>query len=668
MAAPMHNMTRLPSSSVPAGAVQRRLPLQGRRGALRDARRRPADDHRLGEARRRAPSASRASSAATIARTSPASRSAAATRATAPPRRRSASCRRAGSSARTPGATRATRSWGPSVRGCGLAACGTAPASSATTRSPTSTISSARSPIRSSGPTRARSSIRCCRRRGARATTVTDAAALHRAVADELRLLGARGSGEDPADLVEGDPRALRRLAPRRGRHRLRVVPRRQRRARQAQRHQAVVRAAFALSARHGARRRSRQRARASPSTASARAATRCCSRATPGPGRAHARARRTAGRQQHQHRRGARLPPRRLRRRRWRAATATIRTRPDAPRTRRARGARRRRSACAATPSSPAPRRSARTRTTIRAGAGGRCLGCHMPKKNLSLDNRLGRYHRIASPTETAKVEGDRPLECALCHADKSVESLVATMEAWWHKSYDRARLRALYGADLRTPIRSSRRWRAASRTSRRWRWRCSARAATHGGAAGRRAAHPPDSAPALLRGGRARDAARRAGPARRARQQRRHYHRRRQLAAAGGSRAAAATGVATGDGPERRGVKRTQGHVTMLVAVVAQSQAAGVDALQSLDLLQLPAAPLHIAVGTSLLRAARRKLPPGLQARCGLPRRRRLCRRRVLPRSERVQSRHQLPVWADLLRLDRVRWAVRSGAMTPA
>jgi predicted CXXCH cytochrome family protein len=83
-------------------------------------------------------------------------------------------------------------------------------------------------------------------------------------------------------------------------------------------------------------------------------------------------------------------------------------------------------------------------------AGAGGRCLACHMPQKNLSLDNRLGRYHRIASPTETAKVEGDRPLECALCHGDKPVETLVATMETWWQKSYDRARLRGLYGPDL--------------------------------------------------------------------------------------------------------------------------------------------------------------------------------------------------------------------------
>jgi hypothetical protein len=83
-------------------------------------------------------------------------------------------------------------------------------------------------------------------------------------------------------------------------------------------------------------------------------------------------------------------------------------------------------------------------------AGAGGRCLGCHMPQKNMSLDNRLGRYHRIASPTETAKVEGDRPLECALCHGQMPVEKLVATMEGWWQKSYDRKKLRALYGDDL--------------------------------------------------------------------------------------------------------------------------------------------------------------------------------------------------------------------------
>jgi predicted CXXCH cytochrome family protein len=79
--------------------------------------------------------------------------------------------------------------------------------------------------------------------------------------------------------------------------------------------------------------------------------------------------------------------------------------------------------------------------------GAGGACLACHMPKKNMSLEGRLTRYHRIGSPTEPARVLNDRPIECALCHADKSVESLVSTMERWWGRRYDRETLRASYG-----------------------------------------------------------------------------------------------------------------------------------------------------------------------------------------------------------------------------
>jgi predicted CXXCH cytochrome family protein len=77
-------------------------------------------------------------------------------------------------------------------------------------------------------------------------------------------------------------------------------------------------------------------------------------------------------------------------------------------------------------------------------------CIACHMAKKNMGLDYALVRYHRIGSPTETRRVNSDRPLECALCHADKSVEQLVTTMEQWWHKKYDREKLKALYGEDL--------------------------------------------------------------------------------------------------------------------------------------------------------------------------------------------------------------------------
>jgi predicted CXXCH cytochrome family protein len=86
--------------------------------------------------------------------------------------------------------------------------------------------------------------------------------------------------------------------------------------------------------------------------------------------------------------------------------------------------------------------------------GAGAVCINCHMPKKNLGLGYNLTRYHRIGSPTDRARVEGDRPLECALCHVDKSVDDLTLTMERWWGKKYDRAALVALYGDMKALPL----------------------------------------------------------------------------------------------------------------------------------------------------------------------------------------------------------------------
>jgi predicted CXXCH cytochrome family protein len=81
-------------------------------------------------------------------------------------------------------------------------------------------------------------------------------------------------------------------------------------------------------------------------------------------------------------------------------------------------------------------------------AGAGGSCVACHMPRKNMGLAYALTRYHRIGSPDDPVRVERDRPLECALCHADKTVGELVSTMETWWGKTYDRAMLASLYGS----------------------------------------------------------------------------------------------------------------------------------------------------------------------------------------------------------------------------
>jgi predicted CXXCH cytochrome family protein len=80
--------------------------------------------------------------------------------------------------------------------------------------------------------------------------------------------------------------------------------------------------------------------------------------------------------------------------------------------------------------------------------GPAGACVSCHMPRKNMGLDGTLTRYHRIGRPTDPARVLGDRPLECALCHADRTVRALVDAMESWWSVRYPRQRLEELYGS----------------------------------------------------------------------------------------------------------------------------------------------------------------------------------------------------------------------------
>jgi predicted CXXCH cytochrome family protein len=80
-------------------------------------------------------------------------------------------------------------------------------------------------------------------------------------------------------------------------------------------------------------------------------------------------------------------------------------------------------------------------------SGPAGACVACHMPRKNMGLDGTLTRYHRIGSPTDPARVLGDRPLECALCHADRSVGALADAMERFWPVRFPRRRLEELYG-----------------------------------------------------------------------------------------------------------------------------------------------------------------------------------------------------------------------------
>ena len=89
--------------------------------------------------------------------------------------------------------------------------------------------------------------------------------------------------------------------------------------------------------------------------------------------------------------------------------------------------------------------------------GAGASCVGCHMPRKNMGLGYALTRYHRIGLPDDPVRVERDRPIECALCHADKTVADLVSTMERWWGRRYDRAALKTLYGSLEARPLEAT-------------------------------------------------------------------------------------------------------------------------------------------------------------------------------------------------------------------
>jgi predicted CXXCH cytochrome family protein len=79
--------------------------------------------------------------------------------------------------------------------------------------------------------------------------------------------------------------------------------------------------------------------------------------------------------------------------------------------------------------------------------GAGARCVACHMPKKNMSLDLGLGRYHRIGSPNDPVKML-DRPLECALCHGDWTIGKIAGDMERLWGRRVDRGMLEGTYGS----------------------------------------------------------------------------------------------------------------------------------------------------------------------------------------------------------------------------
>ena len=368
------------------------------------------------------------------------------------------------------------------------AACGTRPASSATTRCRTSTIvlGALYGPARPA--IRARWSTRCCRRDAvATSSSRDDATALRDALDAEVArpsaAAPARGDADRARRRAARDARLRERFggaALRRGRHRLRGLPRRQPRAR------ARIRACCPTFAPRSAVPRGRAR------RATRRAPTRAeCDqphlRALP-PGAVLALPVHLGGRpaRQRRARAAAHINSGEARdfllggcARRWRARPATIRT-ARTPR---------RRSTRSATPAGNAicvrchaqyatPAALAAHATTIRPAPARRCIACHMPQKNMGLDYALTRYHRIGSPDRSGARRA-RPAARvrALPRRQDASASSVDTMERWWGKRYDRAALAALYGESRARTSARARRSRAARRTSRRSRSRRSAR-----------------------------------------------------------------------------------------------------------------------------------------------------------------------------------------------
>ena len=321
-----------------------------------------------------------------------------------------------------------------------------------------------------------------------------------------VSAVGARRAPRRPRDARAALAHGIRDLRarfggrpPRRGRGRLRVLPRRQPRARRARPPAAPTFEPRSDFLARPARRRRRRRPRAEWIN---RACARCHQvlfTRYPYTWEGGLRRSRRPGRQPHQLGRGARLPAGRLRPRRCPARPATIPTASDrraalaalatAAGNRACTGChaqlRRRRPRCAPTP------------TTIRRAPAARASACHMPRKNMGLGYELTRYHRIGSP--------DRPRRGSRAIARSSARSATPTRRVGgagrrrWSAGGASATIAARCAsstADLRRARAGGDRWRGASRTSRRPRSRCWARRADRRG----RRRRPPARQPVPL------------------------------------------------------------------------------------------------------------------------------------------------------------------------
>ena len=123
------------------------------------------------------------------------------------------------------------------------------------------------------------------------------------------------------------------------------------------------------------------------------------------------------------------------------------------------------------ATPSSPTASALQRARAPRPDGAGGSCIACHMPRKNMGLDGTLTRYHRIGSPTD-AGARARRP-PARVRALPRRPQRRRRSSTRWSGGGPCATRGSASRSSTARsTPTSCARRSSGASPTSRRSRW----------------------------------------------------------------------------------------------------------------------------------------------------------------------------------------------------
>jgi predicted CXXCH cytochrome family protein len=93
-----------------------------------------------------------------------------------------------------------------------------------------------------------------------------------------------------------------------------------------------------------------------------------------------------------------------------------------------------------------PAPARVRHTHHPM-GSEGARCMNCHMPRINESLEDVV-RTHMIYSPTRADMIEANHPNACNLCHTGRPIDWTLSWLKQWYGARYDEKKIAANYPA----------------------------------------------------------------------------------------------------------------------------------------------------------------------------------------------------------------------------